>query len=92
MRDGIFSISSDLFGVRFKRVAGAPVWHESVETYDVYDDGQRLGRFYLDLHPRPGKFNHAAAFPLVVGLRGVQRPRLQLPGPEDDEGARPPGA
>jgi len=78
VRDGIFSISSDLFGVRFTRVAGVPAWHESVETYDVYDGGRRLGRFYLDLHPRPGKFNHAAAFPLVVGLRGVQLPQAAL--------------
>jgi len=78
VRDGIFSVSSKLFGVRFKRVAGVPVWHESVETYDVYDDGQCLGRFYLDLHPRAGKFNHAAAFPLVVGLRGVQLPQAAL--------------
>ena len=78
VRDGIFSITGELFGVRFKRVAGAPVWHESVETYDVFDDGDRLGRFYLDLHPRPGKFNHAAAFPLVVGMRGIQLPQAAL--------------
>ena len=78
VRDGIFSITGELFGVRFKRVAGAPVWHESVETYDVFDDGDRLGRFYLDLHPRPGKFNHAAAFPLVVGMKGIQLPQAAL--------------
>jgi thimet oligopeptidase len=78
VRDGIFGITAELFGVRFKRVAGVPVWHESVEAYDVFDHGERIGRFYLDLHPRPGKFNHAAAFPLVVGLKGVQLPQAAL--------------
>ena len=78
VRDGIFGITGRLFGVHYRRVRGAPAWHESVEVYDAYDDGTRLGRFYLDLHPRPGKFNHAAAFPLVVGLRGVQLPQAAL--------------
>ena len=77
VRDGIFAITGKLFGVRYKRAA-SPAWHESVEVYDVFDDGRRLGRFYLDLHPRPGKFNHAAAFPLVVGLDGTQLPQAAL--------------
>ncbi|TLZ63229.1 MAG: Zn-dependent oligopeptidase [Methanobacteriota archaeon] len=77
VRDGIFAITGKLFGVRYARVT-SPTWHESVEAYDVFDDGSRLGRFYLDLHPRPGKFNHAAAFPLIVGLRGTQLPQAAL--------------
>jgi thimet oligopeptidase len=78
VRDGLFEITGQLFGLRYRRVAGVPVWHASVEVYDVYRDGQRLGRFYLDLHPRDGKFGHAAEFPLVVGLRGVQLPQAAL--------------
>ena len=78
VRDGLFEITGRLFGLRYRRVAGVAVWHESVEVYDVYEDGRRLGRFYLDLHPRHGKFSHAAEFPLVLGLKGVQLPQAAL--------------
>jgi thimet oligopeptidase len=46
-----------------------PVWHEDVRYFDVTDakTGQFLSGFYLDLFPREGKFNHAAAW----GVRGV---------------------
>jgi thimet oligopeptidase len=54
------------------------VWHEAVEAYDVYEGRTRLGRFYLDLHPREGKFSHAAAFPIVFGLRSIQLPQAAL--------------
>ena len=78
VRDGIFAITGKLFGVRYRRVKNVPVWDPSVEVYDVYDGRARLGRFFLDLHPRDGKFNHAAAFPVVVGLRGIQYPQAAL--------------
>ncbi len=78
VRDGLFDISGRLFGLRFRRVARAPVWHESVEVYDAYQGRTRLGRFYLDLHPRDGKFTHAASFGVVVGLRDEQLPQAAL--------------
>jgi len=78
VREGLFDITGRLFGLRYKRVTGVPVWHESVDVYDVYQGRTRLGRFYLDLHPRDGKFSHAAEFTLVVGLRGVQLPQAAL--------------
>jgi len=44
-------------------------WHEDVRYFDVIDakSGAFLSGFYLDLFPREGKYNHAAAFP----VRGV---------------------
>ncbi len=73
-RDGLLAICSRLFDVSFHRVAGADVWHPAVDVYDVQRGEARLGRIYLDLHPRPDKYKHAAQFPLVSGLLGVQRP------------------
>jgi thimet oligopeptidase len=78
VRNGLFDITGRLFGLRYRKATRAPVWHASVEVYDVYGDSARLGRFYLDLHPREGKYSHAAEFPLVTGLRGVQLPQAAL--------------
>ncbi len=87
VRDGLFALTGELFGVRYERVSGVPVWHGSVEVYDVYDGPRRLGRFYLDLHPRKDKYTHAAAQGLVTGIRGAQQPQAALmcnfPDPAD---------
>src|SRR6266545_3261420 len=87
VRDGLFALTGELFGVRYERVSGVPVWHASVEVYDVYDGSKRLGRFYLDLHPRKDKYTHAAAEGLVTGIRGAQLPQAALmcnfPNPAD---------
>jgi thimet oligopeptidase len=90
VRDGILEITAELFGLSYKRLAGAAVWHKSVEVYDVYEGRKRLGRFYLDLHPREGKFSHAADFTVMVGLKGVQLPQAALvcnfPDPQHSAG------
>ncbi|KAL2061547.1 hypothetical protein VTL71DRAFT_6924 [Oculimacula yallundae] len=47
-------------------------WHEDVKTFSVWDDeeegGQFVGYLYLDLHPRPGKYGHAANFNISPGF------------------------
>lgn len=46
-------------------------WHEDVQLFAVWDDeregGSFIGYLYLDLHPREGKFGHAANFSLQPG-------------------------
>ncbi len=76
-RAGIFELMRDLFGADI-RPWDTPVWDESVSAWELYDDGQLIGRFYLDMHPREGKFNHAAAFPIRVGVAGQQVPIAAL--------------
>jgi thimet oligopeptidase len=49
-----------------------------VAVYDVRLEGALLGRIYLDLHPRDGKFKHAAQFELTGGITGRQLPEGAL--------------
>lgn len=67
VRSGIFSMMEDLFGIEIRDWSNAPAWHGSVTAHEMYQDGVLIGRFFLDMHPREGKFQHAAAFPIRVG-------------------------
>ncbi|MCY3579095.1 MAG: Zn-dependent oligopeptidase [bacterium] len=64
--DGMFGITAQVFGLRYQPIE-APVWHPEVKAYRITDtaSGELLAHFYMDLHPREGKFGHAAAFPLA---------------------------
>lgn len=48
------------------------VWHEDVQVFAVWDDeaegGEFVGYLYLDLHPRDGKYGHAAMFRIQPGF------------------------
>ncbi|NUU19139.1 Zn-dependent oligopeptidase [Cellulomonas humilata] len=77
VKPGVLDVVSRLFGIVLERV-DVPTWHEDVEVYDVTDAGRAIGRVYLDMHPRPGKFNHAAQFPLVPGIAGRSLPEGTL--------------
>ena len=72
-RDGILSLVQELFGVRIEPW-DTETWHEDVEAYSLFDGDEEIGRFYLDMHPREGKFQHAAMFPFVNGITGQQLP------------------
>ncbi len=78
IRDGLFTLCHELFGLSFVRAADAPTWHPDVEAYDVHRDGRLLGRCYLDLVPRDGKYNHAAEFEVRVGVAGRSLPQAAL--------------
>jgi len=78
VKEGVLSSTAKMFGLSYKRIANADVWDPSVEAYEVWEDGKLIGRFYLDLHPRPGKYNHAANFGIRNGVAGVQIPEAAL--------------
>jgi thimet oligopeptidase len=78
VRKGILDTASTLFQVTFRQEENVPAWDPSVETWDVIDSGKTIGRFYLDMHPREGKFSHAEMAPVLDGVRGKQLPEAIL--------------
>ncbi len=72
VRQAILDLSSELFGLEFSR-SSEPPWHPSVETFEVAIDGRHSGRISLDMHPRAGKYKHAANFGYRPGAAGRQR-------------------
>jgi thimet oligopeptidase len=72
VRDGLLDVTGRLFGLVYSPVPEAGRWHSEVAVYDVAADGRALGRIYLDLHPREGKYKHAAQFDLVSGVSDRQ--------------------
>ncbi|MCP2637993.1 Zn-dependent oligopeptidase [Microbacterium sp. HD4P20] len=74
---GVLEVTGRLLQVQYEPVH-AHAWHEDVRSHDVVRDGVRLGRIHLDLHPREGKFSHAACFPLAPGIAGRVVPEAAL--------------
>ncbi|HET6613956.1 MAG TPA: M3 family metallopeptidase [Kofleriaceae bacterium] len=91
VKAGLLAITSKLYGIRYEPVSDeeAHVWHPDVDAYDVFRGEEKIGRIYLDMHPREGKYKHAAQFTLRNGVTGVQLPSGALvcnfPKPEDGE-------
>lgn len=52
---GVLDIYTELLGLEFKKIENPSVWHKDVEMYEVFEKNELIGRFYLDLFPRPNK-------------------------------------
>ena len=55
--NGLFTLSTKLFGIKIVEASAPPSWHEDVTYYDLNDSatGDHLGSFYADWHPRETK-------------------------------------
>jgi len=78
VQGGILNTAARLFKVEFKQIHEASIWDPSVDTFDVYDGGKRVGRIYLDMHPREGKDKWFSSQAVVPGIRGRQLPEGML--------------
>jgi thimet oligopeptidase len=67
VKDGLFTITQQIFGIKYVEAKDASVWHKDVRAFDVQQDGVNIGRFYLDLFPRENKYTHAACFTIRKG-------------------------
>ena len=68
--DGMLEITGEVFGLEYRPI-DVPVWHPDVRSFTIIDraTGADVAVVHMDLHPREGKFSHAAAFDLVPGRR-----------------------
>jgi thimet oligopeptidase len=83
VQKGVLSTAEKLFQVTFRPAKDADIWHKSVSAWDVFDglnavSGEKIGRFYLDMHPREGKDKWFSAHPLIPGIAGKQVPEVAL--------------
>jgi thimet oligopeptidase len=78
VKQGLFDVTSKLFGVTYRHVKDVPVWDPSVEAFELLENGKLVGRFYLDMHPRENKYKHAAQFNIRTGVAGTQIPEAAL--------------
>jgi thimet oligopeptidase len=78
---GVLGAMGRLFGVEFRErgdaEARAGAWHEQVHVHDVVDARTQalVGRIYLDMHPREGKYKHYAQFTVRTGVERPGRSR-----------------
>jgi thimet oligopeptidase len=78
VRQGVLDVNARLFGVEFRPRTDVAVWHPSVECFEMFEGGKLVGRFYLDMHPRADKYNHAAQFGVRTGVAGRAIPEAAL--------------
>lgn len=56
VKDGVFWVTKQLFGLNYKELKDLPKYHEDVTAYEVTkDDGSHVGVLYMDFHPRASK-------------------------------------
>lgn len=80
--NGVFIVSTKLFGLQFEEVFDIEKYHEDVKTFLVKDANDELTAvFYADFHPREGKRNGAwmTSFKPQEVFKGTnERPHISI--------------
>ena len=70
LREGMFWVAGELFGLKFEEIADAPVFHPDVRVWKVTDRARAFaGLWYFDPYARPGKNSGA----WMTEYRGQQK-------------------
>jgi peptidyl-dipeptidase Dcp len=70
LREGMFWVAGQLYGLSFTQVSGMPLAHEDVRVWRVANaSGEHVGLWYFDPYARPGKNSGA----WMSEYRGQQR-------------------
>ncbi len=94
VRQGVFDLAKNLWGLQFKKLDKMPVYHPDVEVFEVTDaDGSLIGVLYTDYFPRASK--RAGAWmenitpqfkkdgvnhrPIIVNVGNFTKPTAQNP-------------
>lgn len=76
---GVFAHFSKLFNLRFEENHDYQIWHESVVSYDIYDQekGAFLGTLFSDFYPRKGK--REGAWQSAYRTQGFYKGKIERP-------------
>jgi len=75
----MLGIYAEIFHLNFNQLTPPSTWNSQETSYFSVDDsrtGQCIGYFYMDLHPREGKYTHAAMWDLVGGSEERQTGKM----------------
>jgi len=77
--EGLFSLTEFLFGVNIIETRDeAPVWHEDVRYFKVFESDEQIGSFYLDAYSRPSEKRGGAWMDNCLDRRLVNN-KIRLP-------------
>lgn len=74
---GMFTIVEQLYDIEIRSAEVPSTWHEDVRFFEIFAQGEKIARFYLDLFSRPHK--RSGAWAADCRVRREEGNFLQLP-------------
>jgi peptidyl-dipeptidase Dcp len=78
VRDGMFWVANQMYGIEFTKIDSIPVYHPDVEVYKVAEsDGTFIGLLYLDYYTRDSKQGGAWCTSFREGTYDAEGKRIE---------------